>query len=56
MEQVGLGEPAVGERAASSSADHVDPAARSANPYEMAVAADPLPFYRQLRQEARPPE
>jgi len=32
-------------------ATFVDPVGRSANPYDGAVAADPLPFYRELRSE-----
>ena len=36
----------------TSSADHVDGASRSANPYDMAVAADPVPFFRALREQA----
>lgn len=35
----------------TSSAAHVDAAGRSANPYEMAVAADPVPFFRELREQ-----
>ncbi|MEZ5176737.1 MAG: cytochrome P450 [Acidimicrobiales bacterium] len=35
-----------------SSADHVDAAARSANPFDPSVAADPVPFYRALRDDA----
>src|SRR3954471_509691 len=30
----------------------VDPATRAANPYDVAVACDPVPFYRQLREHA----
>lgn len=36
---------------AATSTDFVDPGARSANPYAMEVAADPVPFYRALRDE-----
>jgi cytochrome P450 len=36
----------------ASSADHVDAVGRSANPYEMAVAADPVPFFQELRDHA----